>query len=148
MLLGKTVNEILSLIGHDGSEVWFPKNPHPRCCRGFTTQELIDVADYFGYPLMEIEAVPAIWDGKDLDSTRDADGFPFGRDVDTRIHYYMGKYKGMIIGCYAADRLHAAAWDGKYIYDPSPRVYEYETTRDRIIVERFLALIESNHPSG
>jgi hypothetical protein len=142
MLLDRPLREILDKIGHDGSEIWWPEAKPPRNMRGFTFDELIDVADYYGRRLMLIQAEPKMWDGCDASEARGPTSFPFGRDIESRIEYYLRKYSGMIIGCYTPNAFHAVAWNGCLVYDPSGKREPYSWFDDPnpIVVESFLAL--------
>jgi hypothetical protein len=142
MLLNLSVDEVIRLIGHDGSEIWYPKERDPHRRRGFTTQEFIDVAFQQGYAMMEI-LQPEAWDGQNLDTRRLIDQFPFSRTFEDRILFYMNFAPGLVTGHYSADSYHMAAWDNttRQIFDPSRRgVYNFDSDPESIIVESFLPI--------
>lgn len=149
MLLDRPLSEILDRLGHDGSEIWWPGLDEPRNRRGFMFDEFIDVADSYGQMLCPIVSEPAQWNGSDLDSVKILKSFPFGRDTESRIQYYMSKFDGLIIGNYAMHKGHMAAWDSKNrkVYDPSPKhgVYDYDSATEYIITDIFLARIKSGY---
>src|SRR6266487_4578029 len=133
MLLNQPLQLILELLGHDGSEIIWPEEKGLRQRRGFSVEEFKDIADHFGYALMEIAGCPAISpDG--IKAPLFIEQFPFRRNNEERLFHYMSKYPGLIVGYYSPEIYHMVAWDRGKVYDPKPRVYTYETTEDRIII--------------
>jgi aryl-alcohol dehydrogenase-like predicted oxidoreductase len=142
MLLNLSVERVIQLIGHDGSEIWYPNEPEPHRRRGFTTQEFMDVAFHEGYAMMEI-LQPEAWDGENLNTRRFIDSFPFARNFEERILFYMTFAQGLVTGHYSANSYHMAAWDNttRQIFDPSHRgVYSFDTNAESIVVESFLPI--------
>jgi hypothetical protein len=58
MIMGIPVEEMIELIGHDGSAEWSDTLDEPICKEGFQISEIIDVALNLGYAVTPIEAIP------------------------------------------------------------------------------------------
>ena len=87
-------------MGHDGMEMWWPKQRQPFCFRGFHIQEILDVAITYGLMLMPIEPYP-VSNGRVVN---------LGED---RFENYMKMYPGIVVG-----ESHAVAWDTQKYFDP------------------------------
>lgn len=150
MVIDRSISEVISVIGHDGSEVVAPELPSsdPLRHHGFHLQELVDAAIWFGYRPIWIELEPVARIGnKDIDIHFRS--WVYNGDIDIaptcefpgnlgRFQYYMTKNKGIILGenyhC-----CHWVAWDGRDFYDPAG-VISKSLTMD---ILGFLAI--SNH---
>lgn len=109
MAMDITVPDIISLIGHDGSEVIYPDLPEPMCRAGFDIQEIIDVALQMGWSVTPIEACPSVTpDGKNI---RDL----FSEDkIKTRMNKYFDGFSGIVSGQRLDQKWwHLVAWDHK-----------------------------------
>jgi hypothetical protein len=60
MALDVSIEDLITLLRHDGSEVFFPDLPEPACRRGFHVQEFIHVALCLNRSVTPYELVPAI----------------------------------------------------------------------------------------
>jgi hypothetical protein len=108
---------VWNLIGHDGSEMWWPELKEPHCRRGFHTQELTDAALKVGIALLEIDANPYI---TPIGDTLCKPVFDM-ESCNLRLIALMDRYHGLLLG----DRLngrgtHMLAWDHleQLSYDP------------------------------
>src|SRR5260221_108718 len=59
MVLDISVKEVITEIGHDGSEIVYPNLEEPKCRRAFHIQELIDFAISIGVSVVPIEPLPS-----------------------------------------------------------------------------------------
>lgn len=131
MLLDISTEKVISEIGHDGSEIWWPDDPRPQ--RAFSMQEITDVAIRYGQALVPIDGCPATHDSKDSRPR------PVFNDFETRLGRHMMGSPGLITGYYAPDKYHLVAWDGALVYDPMDgRVYSFdEVGIPKIAIETF-----------
>jgi len=60
MTLDIPVSEVITEIGHDGSEIIFPNMDEPMRRRGFHSQELVEIAWHHGYAMTPIEFFPRL----------------------------------------------------------------------------------------
>ena len=119
MILDINIQTLIGIIGHDGSEIVFPKLQEPGNRRGFHIQEIIDCAIELGYFVTPIEILPySTPDGKNE--------FPinFSEGNSHRLLKYVSKTKGILTGL-GNKWYHAMAWDGKNIYDPNGYIYPF-----------------------
>src|SRR5688572_18522714 len=69
MAIDRPVQELVDLIGHDGSEVVFKGYPEPTNRRGFHFQECIEACLHLGFAVTPIELFPV------LQSTANSKGY-------------------------------------------------------------------------
>lgn len=148
MVLDKTYDEIIGLLGHDGTEVIFPelnvktsREPQTNSLRGFTEWEMVELLLQQGQAAIPIVAAPAIVPPGRPDIAK----VLFTEDqVLERLSKHMQGNVGIICGWIAADRKHACAWDGEKVYDPKePRIYGFDDAPDteRIAIETFYRVL-------
>jgi hypothetical protein len=129
MVLDVPVAEVLELIGHDGSEIVFPKQPEPYCRRSFHLQELIDVCMLKNTSVVPIEFHPV----------SEANGQHYVlKTYSIRAPYYLENYNGVLTGLGRAGTPHAVAWNREKIYDPNGSIYSL----DDFSIENFYLLIQ------
>src|SRR4051812_22249881 len=58
MVLDLPLETIVKILGHDGSEKYWPEYPEPRCRRGFHIQEMIDLCFSLGKSVTPFQAYP------------------------------------------------------------------------------------------
>lgn len=58
MCMDIDVDELIKMIGHDGSEIVWPQYPDPYCRRSFHPQEIFYAAITLAYSIMEIQEQP------------------------------------------------------------------------------------------
>lgn len=115
MALNLPVEDVILIIGHDGSDKLFPSQEEPYCRRSFHIQELIDVSLKHGYSVTEILLHSYL---EVMDEIIDVQEFGKERMVD-----YLKNYTGVLIGRQDNGTPHAVAWDGVDILDPNGTVY-------------------------
>jgi hypothetical protein len=113
MVLDISYEELIKQVGHDGSEVWFPRMGEPSRRRSFHIQELVDAAWKRGFAVTEIEVSPIV--GRAYDSQIR----PLDLGSRARIERYMQGTRGVLGVVSGMGRRHALAWDGKEIFDPT-----------------------------
>ncbi len=119
MALDTTTQDLVEMIGHDGSVIIFPDLPEPRRRRGFHYQEIVDCAIKLGYSVTPVESLPyATPDGK-LEFPVD-----FKISNEKRLWDHMKGTQGIITGL-SGNRGHAVYWDGVQVYDPRGRIYPF-----------------------
>jgi hypothetical protein len=121
MVLDRTVDELVQIIGHDGSEIVRP--PHGR--RGHYWDEILDVLFQLNYFGMEFEINWESWDGEWLVNLEPKEG-----SID-RVKRIMSGRKGIVQGhSLKSQQGHTVAWDGFKIYDPSGFIYDFDYRED------------------
>ena len=122
MALDIDANTILEMLGHDGTDIWWPEKTEPLNFRGVHIQECIDVATKMGHGLMPIEFCPMI--------TPDMKVAPkqIWNDTECNVRFqnYLTGNIGVLIGERATPKGnfgHAVGWDGENIYDPIGQIY-------------------------
>ena len=118
MVLNLPIEDVILIIGHDGSDILFPNQEEPYCRRSFHIQELIDVSLKHGYSVTEILLNSYL---EVMNETVDVQ--EFGAD---RIEDYLQNYTGVLIGREGTRIPHAVAWDGIDILDPNGTVYHLD----------------------
>jgi len=113
MLLDTTIQELITKIGHDGSEVVFPELEGPMQRRGFHIQEIIPIVLEYGYAMVPIEMEP-------ISTPNGINQFKIPK---VNINKYMINRPGILLGKNVKSLWwHAVAWDGTLMYDPGGRV--------------------------
>lgn len=116
MAMNLPLERILEMIGHDGSEPFWPGLPSPMGLRGFHEQELVDVARKHGFNPIHILAAPAYehWPilGKPVKRL-----WPDWFCIE-RMNLLMETNIGVICGMVGTQG-HAVAWDGESFYNPN-----------------------------
>jgi hypothetical protein len=118
MALDISLEEALKLIGHDGSDIWWPELPEPLRRRSFHIQEMVDLAYRLGKAVIPIEASPTVC--PQLGGPVKPVPMP---DV-LRIQQYMVGNVGVLTGMGVVGR-HAVAWDGSCVLDPCSVTQEF-----------------------
>lgn len=109
MVMGRPVKDLISKIGHDGSEIRWPDLPEPKCRRAFHPQEVLFAARKLGFHFV-------IWE-INLGITPDGKHFHSWSDY-IHVRRIMSESKGVVFG--RGQRVnHCWAWDGKNFIDPS-----------------------------
>lgn len=114
MAFEMSLEELLIIIGHDGSEEIHPSLSEPYNRRSFHIQEMVDVAIKFDLGIVQIDLEP-IHIIHDLT-------WSMGIDCE-RMRKYLEKFTGVLVGIGTTGRPHAVAWDGVDILDPNGQVY-------------------------
>lgn len=102
--LGVPLEEVLEIIGHDGSEIVHPSLPDPLCRRSFHPQEMIDVCEQYGAIVTEIQRTYA---SQPKQATT-----PFTVNNEARWFRHLHTYKGVLAGINSRGVPHATYWDG------------------------------------
>lgn len=103
--IDESLEGILSIIGHDGSEVIYPTHVGSDRYRGFHIQEIIDTALLFDYYPILIEDNPSMQIGEEI----------YAVPMYTfRVWEYMNRSSGIIMGELTNGRYHAVAWNHLY----------------------------------
>jgi hypothetical protein len=119
MVLDLTIIQVLTAIGHDGSEIIYPDKDEPFKRRGFHLQEIVDAAYLLEHAIVTIEGHPIL-------VSMDYDEYPiFNQEqITNRLGSYLFSSIGILTGRGKNGNYHAVAWNGKEIYDPTgPEVY-------------------------
>lgn len=140
MVLDIDFDEVIEMIGHDGSEKINPQLRSPGCYKGFHMQELIEVALGYNYAVTPIEAMPvqtALGDDEyDVEIKR-------YESSEDRLQYHLIRSKGILIGK-LNKYWHAVAWNSSKIYDPRGQTYPYSDCKINVATFWSFNLI-SNH---
>lgn len=116
MVLGITLNEMLTRIGHDGSEIIWPELPEPQRRRTFHIQECLAVALRLGFGTTELQFGPSLTpDGQRLHEVTPPIDIRWLMSISTGVLYGRGRVTN-----------HVVAWDGQKVYDPNGTIYDIE----------------------
>lgn len=110
MVLGVPISRVISIIGHDGSEIVYPDLDDPRCRKGFHFQECIEAAYVLGSNFGFFEATPLLV----LDDTH----YQELNCVPT-LEMLLQRHVGVLGVTTKKGYGHAVAWDGQDVYDPT-----------------------------
>jgi len=87
-IFGIKFDKLLDMIGHDGSEIWWPGYPEPYCRRAFHIQEMIDAGFKLGWYVLVIESAPMLVVGNET---------PKPVPNVLSIQEYMKKFDGVLL---------------------------------------------------
>ena len=127
MVLDVTAEYMIDMIGHDGSDIWWPKLPEPYNRRAFHIQEIIDCFEEVGRSLTPVDVWPT-----SKPEFQEAGLIPIARELnfklphEMRIREYLSKREGILIGRTSQNKPHAVAWDRHHIHDPMGRSYDLD----------------------
>lgn len=113
MAVGIPVSDFLIKLGHDGSELKNPDMPEPLCRAGFHIQECLYVALDLGIKFTPFEMVTR----QGISETRS-----WVKPWTDKVHRLMADHRGVLLGR-GRKNMHAVAWDGERVYDPSIGIY-------------------------
>ena len=124
MAMDVSVEELVSVIEHDGSEIVFPGLSEPMCRRGFHVQELIHAALWYDLSVTPYELVPAI-QSTPLPDIRTPNWFAINdprrkRNFEIIVERHQGVITGRGFRCN-----HAVAFEKGQIFDPDGRTYPF-----------------------
>lgn len=134
-MLDRTVAELCSIIGHDGSEVLWPTLSEPLCRRGHHIEEIQYAAYYIGYLFVPFVAKFEYNPGA-------SEELPFVQyDLSGKFQIMLGRYDGILVGEYKRGTPHAVAWNAREgcIYDPDGIIVD--SKRNTFLPECFYARI-------
>ncbi len=135
MALDIDQNKLVTMIGHDGSQIIWPNLNDPFNRRAFHPQELLDCVIKLNYFMLEIELSPASLPSCDCVKTFN---IPF-KDKKQRFNNYLHTFSnGVLVGHTLTNKPHAVAWDGLQLVDPNGDQYAMNNFRPSI----FYALIK------
>ncbi len=113
MAVGMPVADFLIKIGHDGSVIRNPDMPDPLCRTGFHIQECLYAALDLEIKFTPFEVVTRQGISEERSWLK-----RWVPEVDK----LMADHKGVLLGR-GRKHLHAVAWDGERVYDPSIGIY-------------------------
>jgi hypothetical protein len=96
--------ELLPLLGHDGSEIVFPDLPEPSCRRGFDPREI-------AYALYTHKGIKIMQFDRYIERIS-RNGESYILDMSEQLFKLMENNSGIIIGLFI-NKLHAVYWDSK-----------------------------------
>ena len=117
--------DLITVIGHDGSEILWPSLSPPRCYKGFTPQDVLRAGLDLGIPIVHLKATETL----------------YGDTLQTLCHSldsYLDKYNGVVVGQTDWGR-HAMAIVDSKIMDVT-RKGVVERDRNQINVTDFFAM--------
>jgi hypothetical protein len=120
MAIGRSVDDILQLLGHDGSDRQWPDLSEPLCRRSFHIQELVKLAWNLGYAMTPIEAYSRM---TPLSLQR-----PLFIDNSVFFDEIVSTTRGVITGHTTIG--HATAYDHGLICDPRGMTYRLQDNTD------------------
>lgn len=121
---GVLVEDLIEAIGHDGSEIVFPKLPEPLCRRAFHPQECLNgLYSLYESGLVGPKYLFVPW-SKEVYCQLDEVHSYVLKQSDRLFERLLAKHDGVIIG-EINNKLHAAAWNTKeqMAYDPNGFIY-------------------------
>lgn len=138
--LGVSVEDVLSIIGHDGSEITHPLLKEPQCRRGFHPQEMIKMCLCHGLSVTSVELYPQA--ASNSGKLRGVFNKQFDTGGWTWFKQNLFKSIGVIQCKTMSGSGHAMAYEGKITYteihDPASGVFNFYTADDAEKRDRFL----------
>lgn len=131
MVLNKSYDEMVRIVGHDGGSVSFPREDFPFNLQLFTVEQLTQICVDLGYKPVSLKYLIC----------REESGVPAfveGRTWGKKhfLEFLKGKPGILILQEQKISRLyHAVAWDGNMIYDSFDKKIRELNTEIDIIVE-------------
>jgi hypothetical protein len=119
MVLNISVANFISLVGHDGSEIIFPKLDEPRNRRGHNIYDFINVALDYGLTATPLPLRPVIDSGCGFVHEMDSGDKNWERFI-RQIHHSRG-----VIECSSLSTGHMVGYDHGTIFDPDGAVFPY-----------------------
>lgn len=135
MVLDCSIEFLLKLIEHDGSEIVRPDLKDPMRRRGFHIQEFAYALHQLGYSITEFDALPA----SAINDKQPVLIWPEDEALK-RLAGIMEGNKGVLTGYTFQQRPHAVAWNGHEGYDPATGLI---SSIDDFSIETFW-LVQSN----
>jgi len=111
MAISCPLPQLLSIIGHDGSEIIYPNKPEPFCRRSFHIQEIIYALWTLGFGVVQFQAIPVT---------------NFGRVIAYDFEKMLDHTCSIICGIGHSGVPHTVMWDGRLIHDPNGTRYEID----------------------
>lgn len=108
-----TTDELIDMIGHNGSEKIFPDLPEPLCRRGFDPREFIFPLYLRGIDVIQIDAY----------LERYVNDKRYTTDNRTNMFLAMKDNKGVLTGINKRSNYHAVAWIDDQIHDMDGSIY-------------------------
>lgn len=124
MALGILLDELIRVIGHDGSEMICPANG-PGGRRGFHSQECVSVAFALGFAATEIELFPS---SQFLDQKKIIHFPAAATNLDgnwERFNQHVQASRGIIAGLTKRSVGHAVAYENGLVLDPRGFTYHF-----------------------
>jgi hypothetical protein len=159
MAMNIPVGEILTYIGHDGSEIIWPDLPEPKCRRAFHPQEIIMFAFVRGWAAIHFELNPqSVIIDLEEEFMRITAGLvesDYMEAMNTIEKIKKGIYstvvdnevlerlvianRGVLVGTTENGNEHAVAWERGMIYDPNGTTYPITrfTIREFFVLKTF-----------
>lgn len=108
-----TTDELIRLLGHDGSEIIFPDLPEPLCRRGFDPREFIFPLYLKGMSVIQIDAFIQRFVNEKM----------YQIDNRTNMFFAMKGNNGVLTGINQRGNYHAIAWINDQIHDMDGSIY-------------------------
>ena len=114
MVIDKPLKDIITVLGHDGSEILWPNIEKPDCYRSFTIPEMVFVALHFGYCLLEVI------DSVTIQPTSECEEKIIFLPTKNFTNTLLKEYNALLLGESENGVPHAVAWNCKrhVIFDP------------------------------
>ncbi len=119
MVLSIDVATIIDMVGHDGSEIYWPDLPDPLCRRGFHIQEMVEVADCLGWSVTPFEA--RLFSGGPNKIPKE---IMLREQPALRMQRVMRNRRGVINGTTLRGTGHSVAWDGLNAIDTNATPFD------------------------
>lgn len=104
-----TLEQLIGYIGHDGSEILYPEREEPLNRRAFSLGEIVSAATRLGEPLMVLDIVEFLPDGREVILFSKEQIRPFLKDC--------------VLYGEINDQMHAVHCKEFWIYDPNGTAY-------------------------
>lgn len=134
MILDIPVEVIIQMVGHDGSEIWWPGQAEPYCRRGFHPQELIHVCEQIGVYVTEFQPRPSSC-SLNPNETKEIIG------LEKAFEAVLIQSQGVLTGVTLNGNRHSIAFDHGIVGDPNGLI----TKIDDFTIESFWRVIKSEN---
>ncbi len=132
------VVDLVDLVGHDGSEIYWPTLMPPNNRRGFHIQELIMAGNALGFTVTPFEPRPVL-----ISADQMFQGHPMPINQDRWLERFtaiMAISRGVVTGETARGSRHAVAWNMGKVFDPSGQINNLD---DGFQIQCYWRVIES-----
>lgn len=119
MVLDKSYDEVVKLIGHDGTEVAYQGAVYP--LRGIHTQEAMNLAWGLGLAMVVVETFPQL--GAMVGGQVESQLIDGSTRLQARMYTYLDRRRAVLLGLNATGGPHAVAYDGEIVFDPNGTQY-------------------------
>jgi hypothetical protein len=131
MVMDVPLVDVLNMIGHDGSDIYWPSYPEPYRRRAFHIQEIIEIGLRLQWAFTPIEPKPFSWPPINGERTAIAQPACTQWDSQERLLTHLFNRRAILLGIGPHGGHHAVACDNQRVFDPNGLEYQLSTFKIR-----------------